>query len=45
MRVSKHLDVELEPEEWRRLQNGEPISIPIEQEQFLNVYPPEGDEQ
>jgi len=43
MRLSKHLDVELEPEEWERLQNGEPIGIPLEEDQFLNLYPPEGD--
>jgi len=41
MRLSKHVDVELEPEEWEMLQSGEPVRIPIEQDQFLNVYPPE----
>jgi len=45
MRVSKQLQVVLDPEEFERLETGEPIQIPVDQEQAIVLYPPQEDDQ
>jgi hypothetical protein len=40
MKISKSVDVKLDREELERLNGGEPLRIPLEEQQFLNLYPP-----
>jgi len=45
MRVTKQLQVVLESEEFERLDSGQPIQIPIDQEQVIALYPPQEDDE
>ena len=40
MRVNKSVNVKLEDEELRRLNDGEPLRIPLEENQYLQLHPP-----
>lgn len=42
MNLTKRLDVALDPEEYERIQNGNPLQIPTDNA-LIVLYPPEGE--